>query len=154
VSLRAAVSRPLMRGVAMTPAVKGDVFRERCDGTRPYRLPRPSEEQEPVSTTVDHADGRGLGPTCLVAVGRLPRSRPAGFLLPLHAAEDGATPGRLLVRGSAHASARTEGHREHPRECALGPSRVIAQIHAAIARAMATTTWCGCFPRAVRSRQR
>jgi hypothetical protein len=33
------------------------------NGTRAYCLPRPSEEQEPVSTTVDHADGRGLGPT-------------------------------------------------------------------------------------------
>ena len=39
---------------------------------------RPSKETEPVTTTVDHADIRGLDTTLLVSVGCLPRSRHEG----------------------------------------------------------------------------
>jgi CubicO group peptidase (beta-lactamase class C family) len=67
-------------------------------------IPRPSEERAPVIATVDHADLRGLGPTFLVSVGRLPGSGPAGFLPPLHAVEDCAKPRRPLLREAARVS--------------------------------------------------
>ena len=63
-------------------------------------------EKEPVLAPVDHADLRGVATTCLTSVGRLPRSRHAGCLPPLHAGEDGATPGRPPVQGAEWGSSQ------------------------------------------------
>src|SRR2546422_510081 len=66
--------RPLTVGVDMTADVKPHA-RVRCS-TSPYFdvslevvHHRPSEETGPVTTTVDHADIRGLVTTLLVSVG-------------------------------------------------------------------------------------
>ena len=67
------LQRPLLRrsrfrqrlsaSVDMTSSVKG-FFRESVDCAMfIVCIPRPSEEREPVITTVDHADIRGLGTT-------------------------------------------------------------------------------------------
>ena len=51
---------------------------------------RSSEETEPVTSTVDPADIRGLGTTLLVSVGCLPRSRHEG-LSQSHNVHEGCT---------------------------------------------------------------
>src|SRR5882724_261083 len=51
---------------------------------------RPSEETGPVTTTVDHADIRGLVTTLLVSVGCLPRSRHEDLSQP-HNVHEGCT---------------------------------------------------------------
>src|SRR5881398_1906338 len=56
---------------------------------------RPSEETGPVTTTVDHADIRGLGTTLLVSVG-MPRSRREDLSQP-HNAHEGCTHHRGCV---------------------------------------------------------
>ena len=82
-----------MPGVDMTSSVKR-LFRARvaCAGACGLRR---SDERAPVITTGDQADLRGLAPTFRVSVGRLPRSRPAGCLPPLHAAGDAPHRGGL-----------------------------------------------------------
>ena len=80
---------------------------------------RPSEGTEPVTTTADHADMRGLGTTLLVSVECLPQSRREGLSQPRNANEGctitgaaslprigiahvhpwGQVPGRLRGRG-------------------------------------------------------
>ncbi len=66
----------LKRGVDMTSTVKRGLY----DGTWGFiqlglhsTSLRTAVEPEPVITTVDHADIRGLGTTLLVSVRRLPR---------------------------------------------------------------------------------
>ena len=59
---------------------------------------RASEEPEPVRTTVDHADIRGLATTVLGSVGCLPLSRHEGLFQPLNAVEGYTTPGPRLFR--------------------------------------------------------
>ena len=66
----------MIAGVDMTAAVKRGLY----DGTWGFiklgfhsTSLRAAEEPEPVITTVDHADIRGLGTTLLVSVQRLPR---------------------------------------------------------------------------------
>jgi hypothetical protein len=59
---------------------------------------RASEEPEPVRTTVDHADIRGLATTLLGSVGCLPLSRHEGLFQPLNAVEGYTTPGLRLFR--------------------------------------------------------
>jgi hypothetical protein len=49
-------------------------------------------------TPVAHAASHGLATTVLVSVGSRPRSRPAGFLPPLHATAGCTTPGLRLRR--------------------------------------------------------
>ena len=56
-----------------------------------------SEEPEPVNTTVDLADIRGLATTLLASVGCLPHSRDERTLWPLNAAEGYTKPGLRLV---------------------------------------------------------
>ena len=51
---------------------------------------RPAEETEPLTSTVDHVDIRGLGTTLLVSVGCLPRSRHEGVSQP-HNVHEGCT---------------------------------------------------------------
>src|SRR6266545_6937211 len=51
---------------------------------------RSSVKTEPVTSTVDHADIRGLGTTLLVSVGCLPRSRHEGLSQP-HNVHEGCT---------------------------------------------------------------
>jgi hypothetical protein len=58
----------------------------------------PSEEMEPVNTTVAPAESRGLAPTFLASVGCLPRSRLEGLLQPHHADKGCPTPGLRLGR--------------------------------------------------------
>jgi hypothetical protein len=82
---------PLSLGVDMTSAVK-------CSRNGVPHLPsrrplRPWEETEPVTTTVDHADIRGLATTLLVSVGRLPRSRHERLFQALNANEGYAITG-------------------------------------------------------------
>src|ERR687896_2231613 len=101
----------------MTSSVKG-FFRERVTCPCSIFIRCVSEEREPVITTVDHADIRGLGTTLLASVGRLPRSRHAGLSQPLHAGEDCATPGLLLVRGSERPSWRIRVYRAQIRTLA------------------------------------
>ena len=67
-------------------------------------IPRPVAETAPVIATGEHAASRGWGPTCLTAVGRRPRSRPAGVWPPRHAGAEGATPGWPPGQGSAWAA--------------------------------------------------
>ena len=100
---RSGFRQRLKPGVDMTSSVKG-FFRERVACAWSFCIRRLSDEREPVITTVDHADIRGLGTTLLVSVGRLPRSRHAGFLQPLNAGEDCAKPRLPLVRSSERTS--------------------------------------------------
>jgi hypothetical protein len=59
------------------------------------------EEAEPVNTTVDPADIRGLVTTLLASVGCLPRSRHEGLFQPLHAVEGNTKPGPRLCQWHA-----------------------------------------------------
>src|SRR6266542_2170240 len=68
---------------------------------------RPVKETEPVTSTVDHADIRGLGTTLLVSVRCLPRSRHEDLSQPLNADEDctitgAASPPRVGRRSYEH----------------------------------------------------
>src|SRR5436309_1714115 len=70
---------------------------------------RPVKETEPVTSTVDHADIRGLGTTLLVSVRCLPRSRHEDLSQPLNADEGctitgAASPPRVDRR--SHAGSR------------------------------------------------
>src|SRR5437762_13679894 len=70
---------------------------------------RPVKETEPVTSTVDHADIRGLGTTLLVSVRCLPRSRHEDLSQPLNADEGctitgAASPPRVGRR--SHAGSR------------------------------------------------
>ena len=60
----------------------------------------PLEEPEPVITTVDHADIRGLSTTLLVSVGCLPHSRDESPFRPRNAAEGYTKPGLRLFQWS------------------------------------------------------
>jgi hypothetical protein len=99
-----AVQRPLRSrfparlscGVDMTANVKSR--QQLFLGLHDVFFLRASEEVEPVRTTVDYADIRGLATTLLGSVGCLPRSRHEGFLQPLHAVEGDTLPGRRLFR--------------------------------------------------------
>jgi hypothetical protein len=68
----------LSRSVDMTSAVKS---REQLFLRLPPFFLEPLEETEPVMTTVDPADIRGLATTSLVSVRCLPRSRNEDFHL-------------------------------------------------------------------------
>ena len=60
-------------------------------------MPKPLEETEPVTATVDHADIRGLVTTLLVSVGRLPQSRDESLSL-ITFSRVAPTPGLRLIQ--------------------------------------------------------
>jgi hypothetical protein len=95
-SLRSRFRQQLTPSVAMTSHVKSwsQLFQVIMMLLSSVHRKRRSQEDP----TVDHAAIRGLGPTLLVSVGCLPRSRHAGFLPPLHASEDCTKPRLLLLR--------------------------------------------------------
>jgi hypothetical protein len=101
-------------------------------------------------TTVDHADIRGLGTTLLVSVGCLPRSRHEGLLQSLNVHEDCTDTGAASLPMARHfASVDSE---DLMAQTASGTCCAMAQMKAAISRAIATTTWLACLPRAVSCR--
>ena len=87
---RGARLRPLSPSVDMTADVKSEFRRHpsvRSFAALEIMQHRSSEETEPVTSTVDHADIRGLATTLLVSVGCLPRSRREGLSQPRNAHE-------------------------------------------------------------------
>src|SRR5262247_1946997 len=113
---------------------------------------RPGEETEPVTSTVDHADIRGLGTTLLVSVGCLPRSRHEGLSQPLNANEGCTMTGAASLSrvGVTHSSWFWLGTgRTVSVLCYAWPSCVLvmAQTKPASSRAMAAATAVGCLPR-------
>jgi hypothetical protein len=90
----------LSRSVDMTSDVKGCSKFFMSSSQVPISSCRQSAGAEPVETTVDHADIRGLATTLLASVRCLPRSRDEDFE-PLHAVEDYTTPGLCLCRRTA-----------------------------------------------------
>src|SRR5262249_44904007 len=107
-----------------------------ASGTTPPRVSagleimqhRSAKETEPVTSTVDHADIRGLGTTLLVSVGCLPRSRREGLSHPRNAHENCPPPGAAplarigvaphvsFVLGDQVTSSRLGPRRRRPRD--------------------------------------
>src|SRR5437773_2908604 len=110
---------------------------------------RPVKETEPVTSTVDHADIRGLGTTLLVSVRCLPRSRHEDLSQPLIITPTrvAPSPGLRLLRGSAVALMPALGYRI-ARYAATGCSLAIAHMNPMSSRATAAAIVFGCLPRA------
>src|SRR2546426_8601174 len=135
----------------MTVDVKSDLrahSRVRCSpcGSSEIMQHRSSVETEPVTSTVDHADIRGLVTTLLVSVGCLPRSRHEGLSQP-HNVHEGCTltgaapPPRIEV---APISVVAGCHRPY---AAVACAFAIAHMNPASSRAMAAAIVFACWPR-------
>src|SRR6266480_697867 len=112
---------------------------------------RPSEETGPVTTTVDHADIRGLVTTLLVSVGCLPRSRHEDLSQP-HNVHEGCTYHRGCV--SSEDRCRSLSPLIHGGYADTVCVLAIAHMKAASSRATAAAMVFGCLPRASNLRYR
>jgi hypothetical protein len=121
---------------------------------------RALEEPEPFHPPGEPAASRGCVPTLRASVGCRPHARPKEAGRSRHAVAGDTTPGRRLCPGTWDTSplqtfavmgAITGGK---GRERVTGTCVAIAPRHPPRARAMATTPWVACGPRAIRRRSR